>query len=97
MEEVNSTISQNEDIKHLLTYENLTGTDLKRHLILTFGSFREAARTASISESRLHQLFMGYKIPKHPEILKRIAAAWNLNLVVFLKVLEQIKKEEETK
>lgn len=81
-------------IKPKLTSEQTTAEDLKRHLILVFGSYKKASNEAALSESRLHQIFMGYKVPENPDILKRIASGWNVDIVLLTKIFENLRREK---
>lgn len=78
-------------INKKLTSEDITPSELKRYLIIVFGTYKEAARSAGISENRLHQLFIGYKVPKTPSILKRIARGWNVDIVVLTKLFSELE------
>lgn len=77
------------ETKPKLTSQQATLGDLKKHLILVFGSFKVAASAAGFSESRLHQLFMGYDLPKNPDTIKRIALGWNVDPVLLTQLLTE--------
>jgi hypothetical protein len=89
---VGDTNIQNNDVKCFLTAQNVSGRNVKEHLILVFGSYSEASKAAGISESRLHQIFMGYKVPVMPDQIKRLSSAWNIDLVVLTQVLEKLNR-----
>ncbi len=78
--------------KPRLTSESVTGADLKRYLILVFGTYRKASSVADISESRLHQIFMGYCVPENPDTIKRFANSWNVDIVVLVKIFDKLKE-----
>lgn len=82
-----------EKIKPKLTSEQTTAEDLKRHLVLVFGTFKKASSEAEMSESRLHQIFMGYKVPENPDILKKIASAWQVDIVILTKLFESLRNK----
>ncbi len=89
---VGDTFSNNSEVKRFLTAQNVSGRNVKDHLILVFGSYSEASRVAGISESRLHQIFMGYKVPVMPDQIKRLSYAWNIDLVVLTQVFEKLNR-----
>ena len=78
--------------KNLLSASNVSGLDLKKHLILVFGTYNRAAQQASFSESRLHQIFMGYDVPINPDTIKRIANAWSVDLVVLTQLFDKLRR-----
>lgn len=89
---VGDTFSNNSEVKRFLTAQNVSGRNVKEHLILVFGSYAEASKVAGISESRLHQIFMGYKVPVMPDQIKKLSTAWNIDLVVLTQVLEKLNR-----
>lgn len=80
-------------VKPLLCSENLTANDLKTHLILVFGSLKNAGRVAGYSDDvRVHQILTGYKIPKNPDIIRRIGNAWKIDLIVLTQLFERLDR-----
>jgi len=82
------------EIKPRLSSEQCTAEDLKRHLILVFGSYKKASQVAGFTEGRLHQIFMGYAVPQNPDIIKRLARAWNVDLVILTRILETLREPQ---
>lgn len=94
MDEVNP-FPLNGESKPKLRNENISPSELKRYLILLFGTYRIASQRVGISESRLHQIFMGYDVPKNPDVIKRYAFGWGVDLVVLVKIFGELEKGGE--
>lgn len=90
----NLTFPHRDEFKPLLVSERLTADDLKRHLILTFGSLKTAGQRAGYGDDvRVAQILSGYAVPKNPEIIKRIAEGWHVDLVVLTQLFERLRGE----
>lgn len=88
------TFSCSSDIKPRLSALNVSGEDLKKHLILVFGTYAKASQIAGFTESRLHQIFIGYSVPTNPDQIKKLANSWNIDLVVLTQVFEKLNRGE---
>ena len=78
--------------KPKLTAGNPSAQDLKRYLLIVFGTYKQASQAIGVSESRLHQLFMGYALPQNPDIIKRISRGWGVDIVVLTQVFEELRR-----
>ena len=88
-------INQDKGFKPLLNTENLNASDLKSYLVLVFGSLKVAGQKAGYSDNvRIVQILSGYKLPKNPEIIKRIADAWNINPIVLTQLFERLRDKK---
>jgi hypothetical protein len=86
---------QSDAIKPNFNAESLTGHSLKSYLIFRFGSIRAASIAAGWSDdSRLVQIFAGYKIPKFPPIIQRLSEAWQINAVVLTQLFQRLSNKE---
>lgn len=77
--------------KPRLSNQNTTPLDLKKHLILVFGSYKIASQRVGITEGRLHQIFMGVSIPSTPDLIKKYADAWIVDAVLLTQIFESLR------
>jgi hypothetical protein len=89
---VGDTFSNTPEVKPRLSALNVTGADLKKHLVLVFGSYQKASLVAGFTDSRLHQIFSGYLVPTNPDQIKKLANVWNIDIVVLTQVFEKLNR-----
>lgn len=79
------------EIKPLLGTARLTANDLRNYLLLTFASLKLAGQAAGYSDDvRVVQILTGYKLPKNPLIIRRIALAWNIDTIVLTQLFDRL-------
>lgn len=79
-------------VKSKLSSSLLSGSDLKLYLLMTCGTYNAAAAKAGITSDRLHQICMGYSVPENPDILKSLARAWNIDLVIITQLFDRLRE-----
>ena len=93
-EDILSNHSENTSkLKRLEEYKSRT--DLKRHLILTFGSLLEASKVAGLSKGRTSQILAGYDMPKSPSLIKRLSECWKIDLVLLTQIFANIENTQQ--
>ena len=90
-----NSIHNKEQINRKLTYGNLTLGKLETYLKLKFKDYKEAWRYASISEGRVRQILIGYRLPKSSKLINQIAKGWNIDAVKLAILFENNRKGEE--
>lgn len=65
----------------------------KTSVWLKFGSVHAAAMKAGLSTARTKQILNGHYLPKSPELIKKIAAAWGYDAVVLTLLFDKYRKE----
>lgn len=86
------TFSLDKPFKPNLSVKLLTGDDLKLYLLMRFGTYLSAATRASISDVRLHQIAAGYAVPENPDIIKKLADAWEIDRVLLTQLFEKLRR-----
>lgn len=87
-----SSFTNGSDVKPKLLSDTTTAEDLKRNLILRFGSMSRASKAIGWSESRTHQLFLGYKVPRNPDIIRRLSEGWGIDAIILTRILEKLER-----
>jgi len=75
--------------KKLISH-NLTLRELKVYLRFRFKNYREAGTAAGISETRVRQIIIGYKLPKTSQLINQIASGWDIDPVKLTLLFEDI-------
>lgn len=81
-----------EEVKRYLNQYFEDGDDLKHHLLRQFGSFARAGRVVGWNESRVHQICIGYKVPVTTDLIKKLADAWHIDLVVLTTIFTKLRE-----
>ncbi|HRZ85981.1 MAG TPA: hypothetical protein P5277_04365 [Candidatus Paceibacterota bacterium] len=91
MENSNISLNHNEEeINQKLITKNLTLNDLHNYLNLKFQDYRQAGQVANISECRVRQILIGYRIPKSAKLIRQIAHGWEIDEVKLAQLFERI-------
>lgn len=77
----NQTYQQNNHINRQLIEKILTLKELETYLRLKFRSYAEAGLKADISEGRVRQIIIGYKLPMSSKLIYQIAEGWGIDPV----------------
>ena len=84
---------QNNNVKSKLRYPISTGEDFKLYLLMQFGTYEAASKPAGFSSDRIHQIASGYQVPESPDIIKRLAEAWHIDIVVLTALFERLRRK----
>jgi hypothetical protein len=69
--------------------------DLKRDIILRYGTYQRAGQPVNLSARRTKQILNGHFLPKSVHLIKQIAEGWNLDPVILTQLFERYRKEEK--
>jgi len=91
---MDSNRSSNEgEINPNLQTDKITLGHLKITLYMRFGSYARAGVEAGLSASRTKQILNGHFLPKSPELIKKIATAWNIDPVILTLLFDRYREK----
>ncbi len=67
--------------------------ELKTYLRLKFQDNKEAGYVAGISATRVRQILVGYKIPKSPALIRKIANGWDIDEIKLTQLFESVRDD----
>lgn len=73
--------NQNNHINRQLIEKILSLKDLETYLRLKFKDYAEAGQAAGISETRVRQIIIGYKLPMSSKLINQVASGWGVDPV----------------
>lgn len=76
-------------IKRFLSRKNLKLEDIKLVNLIRFGTPQRASAVAQITVDRYHQLMNGHYLPESPTIIRKLAIAWDIDLVILTAIFER--------
>jgi hypothetical protein len=88
IEEIN-LINNPQGVNANLISKNLSLKELETYLRLRFEDYKQAGSVASLSECRVRQILIGYKLPKSPFLIRRIASAWGIDEIKLTQLFEE--------
>jgi len=96
MEKSNPNPIHNEaQINRKLTSRGVTMKELETYLRLKFQDYKEAGKVANISEGRVRQILIRYKLPKTSKLINQIARGWDIDPVKLALLFERQEEENE--
>ncbi len=94
----NSSINENvraffceSEVNKKLIPQFVSMNELRAYLNLKFLDFKTAANSAGISETRVRQILIGYKLPKRAELIQKIADGWGINPIKLAQLFEHLR------
>ncbi len=92
--EYNEKPITNEDNSKLIT-KTLTLSELAIYLRLRFKDLNEAGYAAGISDTRVRQILIGYRLPKTSKMINQIASGWSIDAVKLTLLFKSANEERK--
>jgi len=83
-------------INRKLILKNLTLNELNIYLRLRFRDYKQAGIVAGISETRVRQILIGYKLPLSSKLINQIADGWDIEPVKLTLLFQAVDNKNRT-
>lgn len=81
-------------VNRKLTCRDFTLGELDTYIRLKFGSYKRAGTSAGLSETRVRQILIAYRLPKSPKLIYQIAQGWDIDPVVLTLIFDKYRKSK---